>query len=58
MTNVSVDYTPNGTYSTYDDGVMTAYKMTLTFKELEAVYNDDYEEGRSINSGLPAEIGF
>ena len=39
-----VDYTPNGTYSTYDDGVMTAYKMTLTFKELEAVYNDDYEK--------------
>ena len=58
LTNVSVDYTPNGTYSTYDDGVMTAYKMSLTFKELEAVYNDDYEEGRSANSGLPAEIGF
>lgn len=58
LVNVSVDYTPNGTYSTYDDGVMTAYKMSLTFKELEAVYNDDYEEGRSINSGLPAEIGF
>ena len=58
LTNVSVDYTPNGTYSTYDDGVMTAYKMSLTFKELEAVYNDDYEEGRSIKSGLPAEIGF
>jgi hypothetical protein len=58
LTNVSVDYTPNGTYSTYEDGVMTAYKMSLTFKELEAVYNDDYEEGRSINSGLPAEIGF
>jgi hypothetical protein len=58
LTNVSVDYTPNGTYSTYVDGVMTAYKMSLTFKELEAVYNDDYEEGRSIKSGLPAEIGF
>ena len=58
LTNVSVDYTPNGTYSTYDDGVMTAYKMTLTFKELEAVYNDDYEEGSSAKSGLPMEIGF
>tara|TARA_A100001201_G_scaffold102635_1_gene88064 strand:- start:614 stop:2113 length:1500 start_codon:yes stop_codon:yes gene_type:complete len=58
LVNVSVDYTPNGTYSTYDDGVMTAYKMTLTFKELEAVYNDDYEEGSSAKSGLPAEIGF
>jgi len=58
LTNVSVDYTPNGTYSTYDDGVMTAYKMTLTFKELEAVYNDDYDKGSNATSSLPAEIGF
>ena len=58
LTNVSVDYTPNGTYSTYEDGVMTAYKMSLTFKELEAVYNDDYEKGKSAEFGLPAEIGF
>lgn len=58
LTNVSVDYTPNGTYSTYDDGVMTAYKMTLTFKELEAVYNDDYDKGSNATVSLPAEIGF
>ena len=58
LTNVSVDYTPNGTYSTYDDGVMTAYKMSLTFKELEAVYNDDYDKGSNATVSLPAEIGF
>ena len=49
-----VNYTPNGNYSTYEDGVMTAYQMTMTFQELNPIYNDDYG-----NSGsLPAEIGF
>ena len=49
-----VNYTPNGNYSTYEDGVMTAYQMSMTFRELNPIYNDDYG-----NSGsLPAEIGF
>ena len=50
----SVNYTPNGNYSTYEDCVMTAYQMTMNFRELNPIYNDDYG-----NSGsLPAEIGF
>jgi len=49
-----VNYTPNGNYSTYEDGVMTAYQMTMTYRELNPIYNDDYG-----NSGsLPQEIGF
>ena len=54
LANFGVNYTPNGNYSTYEDGVMTAYQMTMTYKELNPIYNDDYG-----NSGsLPAEIGF
>ena len=49
-----VNYAPNGNYSTYEDGVMTAYQVTMNFRELNPIYNDDYG-----NSGsLPAEIGF
>ena len=29
-------------YSTYEDGVMSSYNMSLTFKELEPVFNDEY----------------
>jgi len=43
LTSCSVNYTPEQSYSTYEDGVMTAYSMTLEFTELEPVYNDDYE---------------
>ena len=54
LANFGVIYTPNGNYSTYEDGVMTAYQMTMTYRELNPIYNDDYG-----NSGsLPAEIGF
>ena len=50
----AVDYTPEGQYATYKDGVMTSYQVQMQFQELEPVFNDDYG-----NSGsLPAEIGF
>jgi len=51
----TVDYTPDGNYSTFEDGIMTSYKMKLDFKELEPIYSDDY--GRE-GSNIPAAIGF
>jgi hypothetical protein len=32
---------------------MTAYQMTMTYSELNPIYNDDYG-----NEEFPAEIGF
>ena len=59
MTNFAVDYTPQQNYSTLTDGFMTAYKITMRMKELEPVFNDDYEQNGSQSSiGVPAEIGF
>ena len=55
MIDFGVNYTPDGNYSTYEDGIMTSYKMTLGFQELEPIYSDDY--GR-VGSSVPAEIGF
>ena len=39
-----LQYTPDGNYSTFEDGIMTKYQMTLGFTELEPVFNDDYAE--------------
>ena len=55
LENVSVEYTPSGSYSTYEDGIMTSYALTLAFKELVPIYNDDYG---NFENGVPAEIGF
>ena len=52
-----VNYAPNGNYSTFEDGVMTAYQVSMTFRELNPIYNDDYGND-SVNGKLPAEIGF
>ena len=41
LTNLAVNYAP-AQYSTYVDGVMTQYQVTMTFKELEPVFDDDY----------------
>ena len=53
LNGFGVNYTPSGQYSTYEDGVMTSYQMTMGFQEIEPVYNDDYG-----NSTFPEEIGF
>lgn len=41
-----VDYTPDGTYMTFNDGpkTMTSYGMTLRFSELDPIYDRDYSE--------------
>ena len=54
LSSFGVNYAPNGNYSTYEDGVMTAYQMTMTYSELNPIYNDDYGD----DTPLPAEIGF
>ena len=53
LKNCGVQYTPDGNYNTYTDGIMTSYSLTLTFSELEPVFNDDYGSGT-----FPAEVGF
>jgi hypothetical protein len=49
LTNCSVNYTPDGSYMSYDDSdpngrSMTAYELTLSFSELEPIFDDDYDK--------------
>jgi len=46
----NVEYTPAGTYSTFNDAetTMTQYKLTLQFGELDPIYDKDYEDGHAI----------
>ncbi len=44
LKSCALQYTPDGNYATFDDGVMTKYQMTLGFTELEPVFNDDYAD--------------
>lgn len=44
LLSASVDYTPDGSYMTFNDNehTMTSYQLTLSFSEIDPVYNDDY----------------
>ena len=45
LTSFNVDYTPDGTYMTYnDDGSMTSYNISMNFSELEPIYREDYDD--------------
>lgn len=59
-----VDYTPDGTYMTFNDEArtMTSYGLSLRFSELEPIYDSDYSDstGQATNPYNigPNEIGF
>ena len=44
MTSFEVDYTPDGNYSTLKDGFMTSYTISMSLKELEPVFYEDYDD--------------
>jgi hypothetical protein len=44
LQNFTVNYTPEGNYATYTDGSMTSYDLTMTFSELDPIYDDDYQK--------------
>jgi len=66
LISCDVDYTPDGTYMTYNDErkTMTSYQLSLRFSELEPVYENDYggASGKtSTTAGRPLandEIGY
>ena len=56
LQSLGLNYTPEGNYATYEDGVMTSYLMTMTYAELDPVFNDDY--GNEDEFGADPSIGF
>ena len=44
LTGMQVNYTNAGTYASYEDGTPVSINMNLTFKELNPIYFEDYEE--------------
>ena len=43
LENISVNYTGDGVYSTYEGGEPVSMEMTLAFKELAPIYDVDYD---------------
>mgnify|MGYP003325566250 CR=1 FL=1 len=43
LNGMAVDYTPNGTYTTYPDGAPVSAKLSLVFQELSPIFSEDYD---------------
>ncbi len=44
LESFDVNYTPNGSYMTYENSSMVTYEVTFNFKEIEPIYNNDYSD--------------
>ena len=44
LLSVGVNYTPNNNYATFANGAPVSIELSLGFKELDPVFNDDYTE--------------
>ena len=45
ISNVSVNYTPDGTFATYSDGSPVATEIRLSFQETKVIFEDEVDQG-------------
>lgn len=45
LTEMSINYTPNGNFSTFDDGMPTQINIQMSFRELALLTKDKIDEG-------------
>ena len=45
ISNVSVNYTPDGTFATYSDGSPVATEIRLSFQETKLIFADEVQQG-------------
>ena len=54
MTNFQVNYTPDGSYATFEGtGSLTAYELTMSFSEVMPIYAGDNEYTEN-----PTDMGY
>jgi hypothetical protein len=44
ITQVDVNYTPDGAYATYDDGSMVAISLSLSFQETKLIFSEEADK--------------
>ena len=55
LIGLSINYTPENNYATFEDGAMVSYEMQMQFQELDPVYNEDYTD---LDQNADTQIGF
>ena len=55
LTGFGVNYTPEGTYMSYENSSMISYSISFSFQELEPITNSDYT---NLDNNIDKSIGF
>jgi len=60
LKSFSVDYTPLGSYATYDDEsrTMVSYKISMDFQEISTIYQEDYDYQNMPSQLALTDIGY
>ena len=51
LSDFSVNFTPDGSYMTYENNSMVSYEISFSFQEIEPVYNSDYDNDGDTSIG-------
>jgi hypothetical protein len=46
ITDVSINYTPDGNYAVYNDGTPVAYELKISFMETKLLFSEEIDTGR------------
>jgi hypothetical protein len=52
LTDIAVNYTASGTYATYEEGEPVHIQMGLTFKEIDPIYSEHYDDDVEARTGV------
>ena len=55
LTGTSVNYTPEGTFASYEKGQPVSILLSLNFQELEPIYDTDYKQQGSVDGDVEGE---
>ena len=51
LSDFTVNFTPDGSYMTYENNSMVSYEIAFSFQEIEPVYNSDYDNDGDTSIG-------
>ena len=49
ITDVSINYTPDGNYAVYHDGSPVAYQLKINFMETKLLFSEEIDTGEDMN---------
>ena len=57
ITDVNINYTPDGNYAVYNDGTPVAYELKISFMETKLLFSEEIDTGRDMTTAPDGAYG-